>query len=80
MSSAESTVSLSELRVRVLPDRRVSRRDAGVILGRKSKTLSDWMLKGWGPRPIRVGGRIFHDLDEVLAMARGEKPVAPVAA
>ena len=66
--------------VRVLPDGRVSRRDAAAILGRTPKTLADWKLRGWGPRPIIVGGRVFHDYEECLSMARGEKPVAPIAA
>lgn len=78
---AESPLGDAELvRVRVLPDRRVSRRDAACILGRSAKTLAEWKLKGWGPRPIVVGGRVFHDYDECLEMARGEKPVAPMAA
>lgn len=71
---------IEQVMVRVLPDGRVSRRDAAVILGRTPKTLADWKLRGWGPRPILVGGRVFHDYEECLAMARGEKPVAPIAA
>lgn len=71
---------VEHVRVRVLPDGRVSRRDAALMLGRTSKTLAEWKLKGWGPRPILVGGRIFHDYAECLAMARGEKPIAPRAA
>jgi hypothetical protein len=63
------------VRVRVLPDRRVSRHDAARILGRTPKTLAEWKTRGWGPRAIVVGGRIFHDYDECLAMARGEKPI-----
>jgi hypothetical protein len=70
---------VEQVRVRLLPDRRVSRRDAA-ILGRATKTLAEWKLKGWGPRPIMVGGRVFHDFDECMAMARGEKPVAPPVA
>ena len=66
--------------VRVLPDGRVTRRDAAAILGRTAKTLADWKLKGWGPRPIVVGGRVFHDYDECLEMARGQKPIVPIAA
>lgn len=68
------------VRVQVLPDRRVSRREAAKIFGRTPKTLAEWKLKGWGPRAIEVGGRVFHNYDECLAMARGEKPVKPVAA
>ncbi|MFC3175036.1 DNA-binding protein [Novosphingobium bradum] len=68
------------VKVRVLPDGRVSRREAAKIFGRSAKTLAEWKMKGWGPRPIIVGGRIFHDLTECLEMARGEKPIAPLAA
>jgi hypothetical protein len=72
----EAVVAIS---VEVLPDRRVTRKDAAKILGRTPKTLAEWKLHGWGPRPIVVGGRIFHDYDECLAMARGEKPIKPMA-
>lgn len=71
---------VDQMIVRVLPDGRVSRRDAAAILGRTPKTLADWKLRGWGPRAILVGGRVFHDYQECLLMARGEKPVAPSAA
>jgi hypothetical protein len=70
----ESVVTVT---VRVLPDRRVARADAGKVLGRTPKTMAEWCSKGWGPRPIKVGGRVFHDYDECLAMARGEKPIKP---
>lgn len=72
---AESGVE--EIMVRVLPDRRVSAEDGGKVLGRTSKTMAHWRSVGWGPRPIRVGSRIFYDYDECLAMARGEKPIKP---
>jgi hypothetical protein len=39
--------------------------------------MAHWRGRGWGPKPILVGGRIFYDYDECLAMARGEKPVKP---
>lgn len=71
---------IEQVHVRVLPDRRVSRRDAAKIFDRTPKTMAEWKLKGWGPRPIIVGGRVFHDYDECLEMARGEKPIAPIAA
>jgi hypothetical protein len=65
------------VRVRVLPDRRVTSADAGKIFDRSPKTMANWRSKGWGPRPIVVGGRVFHDYDECLEMARGEKPIVP---
>lgn len=72
--------AIDQVRVRVLPDNRVSRADAAKILDRKAKTLADWKLKAWGPRPIIVGGRVFYDYQEVLEMARGEKPIVPIVA
>jgi hypothetical protein len=68
------------VKIRVFPDRRISRADAAKLLGREPKTLADWKCKGWGPRPIVVGNRVFHDYDETLLMARGEKPIVPQAA
>ena len=70
---------LEMVKVRILPDGRVSRSDAAKMLGRSPKTLADWKLKSWGPRAIVVGGRVFHDYCEVLSMARGETPIAPLA-
>ena len=74
------TAEIESVRVRVLPDNRVSRSDAAKVLARAPKTLADWSAKGWGPRPITVGGRIFYRYNEVLAVARGEQPVRPAAA
>ncbi len=71
---------IESVKVRVLPDNRVSRREAAKVLNRAPKTLADWSAKGWGPRPTSVGGRIFYRYDEVLAVARGEQPVRPEAA
>ena len=72
--------SVETVTVRVLPDRRVTRRDGGKILGRTAKTMAEWMTRGWGPKPIKVGGRVFYSYDECLAMARGEKPIKPSVA
>lgn len=66
------------VKVRVLPGNRVARSEAAKLFGRAPKTLAEWSGKGWGPRTIMVGGRVFHDYAECLAMARGELPVAPV--
>lgn len=75
---------VEQVRVTVLPDNRVHRRDAARALGRKAKTLAEWKSRGIGPRPIMVGGRVFYDWAEVLAIASGEKPVTawvgPIAA
>lgn len=63
--------------IRVFPDGRISAADAGKVLGRTPKTMAEWRCKGWGPKPIRVGNRIFHQLGECLEMARGTKPIKP---
>lgn len=68
---------VDQVRVRVGPSGLVDRPNAALALQRKVKTLADWKLKGIGPRPIMVGGRVFYDWQEVLAMARGEKPITP---
>lgn len=67
---------VEQLRARVTPAGRVNRRDAAMTLGRKPKTLAEWGLRGIGPRPLKIGGRIFYDWAEVSAIARGDKPVA----
>ncbi len=51
---------LDNVKVRVLPDGRVSREDAAAFLGRKTKTLADWQRLGLGPMPLKVGGRFFY--------------------
>ena len=68
---------VERVRVRVLPDGRISARDNAKLFNRSDKTMAHWRMRGWGPKPIIVGGRVFHDYAESLAMARGEKPVKP---
>jgi len=56
------------VRVRVLPDGRMTREHAAMYLGLKVKTLAMWAIQGKGPRPIRIGGRVFYrqsDLDDL---------------
>ncbi len=63
---------VEQVKVRVLPDGRLTRADAARYLGRAKKTLEMWALEGKGPRSVRVGGRIFYfkrDLDDFV---RGE--------
>ena len=71
--------NIEVLKVRIFPDNRVDRPNAAIALGRSTKTLASWKCKGIGPRPINVGGRVFYDFDEVMKMARGEKPIVPAA-
>ena len=69
---SDETAWCERVRVRVLPDGRMSREDAARYLGNQPKTLAMWQMQGKGPRPVKVGGRVFYyraDLDEFI---RGE--------
>jgi hypothetical protein len=63
---------LEQVKVRVLPDGRLSRSDAAIFLGRKVKTLAMWSSARRGPRVIRVGGRCFYHLDDLRRYVDGE--------
>mgnify|MGYP000556542438 CR=1 FL=1 len=62
-------------RIQVLPDGRVPRMEAAAFLGRAPKTLAEWSRLGLGPKPHRVGGRVFYflcDLQEFVASGARE--------
>jgi hypothetical protein len=63
---------IERVRVRVLPDGRMTRGDAARYLGYESKTLAMWQLQGKGPRSVKVGGRVFSYRDVLDAFVRGE--------
>ncbi len=63
---------VEKVRVRILPDDRVDRKNAAAALNRTPKTLAEWSRLGTGPRPFNVGGRIFYRWSEVQTFARGE--------
>lgn len=67
-----SNEPFERVRVRVLPDGRVSRSDAAAFLGRKPKTLAMWALERRGPQIIKVGGRCFYRLADLQHFAEGE--------
>ena len=60
------------IRVRVLPDGRVDRKNAAMALGREPKTLAEWKRLGLGPKGFLVGGRVFYWWADVQSFARGE--------
>ncbi len=68
--------AIEQIRVRVLPDGRMSRRDTAAYTGFSEKTLTNWALNGHGPRPHRVGGRIFYFKADIDAFIQGD--AAPV--
>jgi hypothetical protein len=72
MDNADIGVQGENVRVRILPDGRMTRRDSAVYLGLSEKTLAMWKLEGKGPHCVRVGGRCFYFKDELDAFIRGE--------
>jgi hypothetical protein len=63
--------AVERVRVRVLPDGRMTREDAARYLGNQPKTLAMWALLGKGPPSVRVGGRIFYFRTDLDAFIRG---------
>lgn len=71
--SIEHAPRLDQVRIRVLPDGRVTRKDSAIYLGVSPKTMAMWLTKGRGPASILVGGRRFHFLEELdRYVAEGE--------
>ena len=64
--------AIEQLFVRVLPDGRLSRKEAAKYLGRAQKTLAMWNLEGKGPKSVLVGGRRFYFKNDLDAFIRGE--------
>lgn len=60
------------VRVRVLPDGRMTREEAAKYLGHAAKTLAMWHLQGRGPPSVKVGGRRFYFKRDLDAFVRGE--------
>ncbi len=70
MTLAEPTIE--QVRVRVLPDGRLTRKDSAKYLGRAEKTLAMWAMEGKGPPSVLVGGRRFYFKNDLDAFIRGE--------
>ena len=66
------SASIDQVRVRILPDGRMTRKDAAEYLGRKPKTLAWWELQGIGPQSVKVGGRRFYFKESLDAFIRGQ--------
>jgi len=63
---------IEQLRIRVLPDGRVDRRNAAIFLGRTVSTLADWHKHRVGPPSILINRRRFYRLEDLRAyVARG---------
>ncbi len=64
--------AIEQVRVQILPDGRMSRKDAAKYLGRAEKTLAMWEMEGKGPRSVLVGGRRFYFKEVLDIFIRGE--------
>ena len=70
-------MQIEEVRVRVLPDGRLSRADAARFLGLAPGTLANWDSRGEGPKSVSVAGRVFYYLRDLEAfVATGAKQAA----
>ena len=58
---------MEEVRIRVLPDGRVSREDSARFLGLATKTLAEYHRLGKGPVARKVGGRVFYYMRDLEA-------------
>ena len=72
--SLEHALKIDRVRIRVLPDGRVTRRDSATYLGVSPKTMAMWLTQGKGPASILVGGRRFSFIEELdRYIAEGEE-------
>ena len=72
VDGATDRVVTETIRVRVLPDGRMTRQDTARYLGLAEKTLAMWSMEKKGPRVVRVGGRCFYFKADCDAFIRGE--------
>ena len=64
--------TIDQVRVRVLPDGRMTRKDTARYQGLAEKTLAMWSIESKGPRVVHVGGRCFYYIEDCDAFVRGE--------
>ncbi len=69
-AGAVAELQTEEVKVRILPDGRMTRRDAARYLGNAEKTLAMWELQGKGPPSVKVGGRRFYFKDDLDAFVQ----------
>lgn len=62
--------AIEQVRVRVLPDGRMTRDHAALYLGCTEKTLAMWQLKGKGPHSTKIAGRRFYFLEDLDTFIR----------
>ena len=70
---SEVAAAIDQVRVRILPDGRMTRSDAAKYLGIAVKTVAMWDLED--PRKlggVKVGGRRFYYKDRLDRVIQGE--------
>ena len=70
-TTQEPLTTIEQIKVRVLPDGRMTRRDAARYIGVEDKTLANWDLIKKGPPSVLVGGRRFYYKEQVDAFIMG---------
>jgi|SRR5271170_3782795 len=63
---------LERVKVRILPDGRLDRKNAALYLGHEVKTLAMWKVQGKGPKWVKVGGKVFYHQDDLDEFVQGE--------
>ncbi len=64
-------------RLHILPDGRMTRKNAARYLGISPKTLACWAVDGKGPAFVKVGGKVFYfqaELDRFIAAGSNQNP------
>ena len=67
--------AVEQVRVRMLPDGRMTRENAAHYLGHQPKTLAQWQLQRKGPPSVKVGGEVFYFKADLDAFIRGSGDV-----
>jgi hypothetical protein len=68
--NGSTTGGIEQVAVKVLPDGRLNRVNAAAYLGVATQTLAVWASKKIGPKPVRIGSKVFYfraDLDRFIS-------------
>lgn len=66
--------SLNTVNITPSPDGRLSTADASRYLSFAPRTLSNWRLRGVGPRSVKIAGRVFYYLSDLDAFIASGQP------
>jgi hypothetical protein len=74
------TIHVTIIEVRMLPDGRMDRKNAGLYLGKSAKGLAMDACKGTGPRFVKLGGRAWYFKSDLEEWKRQNGAVSAAAA